>query len=244
MGTGPADVAWCAADPHFEAGDGALAVFHRWLDDFAARGPETLVLLGDLFSAWVALPAALSAEQREAVDHLAALGPRGRRLVFLVGNRDYFVEALRPSAFAVVAERWDLDLPGGGRVRFEHGDLVNTSDRAYLRWRLLSRSAAVSGLVRVLPGGLQRRFALRLERAMAPTNREYKATFPQAELARWAQAARAEGCTAAVLGHFHLDRTEAVEGLTVRFAPQFREEGAFLVLREDGSHDLRRAAAP
>jgi len=237
------EVVWCAADPHFTAGDGALPVFHRWLDAFAEAGPGTLVLLGDLFSAWVALPAALSTEQRALLDHLSELARKGRHLVFLVGNRDYFVEALRPAPFAVVAERWDLDLPGGGKVRFEHGDLVNTSDRAYQRWRRLSRSGAVSGLVKALPGGLQRRVALKLEKALAPTNRDFKAYFPEAELARWARQARAEGCTAAVLGHFHQDRTETVEGLRVRFAPQFREEGGHLVLGEDGSLELRSLAS-
>lgn len=240
MGTSPAELAWCAADPHLTAGDAALPVFHRWLDDFATRGPRTLVLLGDLFSAWVALPAALSGEQREVVEHLTVLAQQGRHLVFLVGNRDYFVEALRPAPFAVVAERWDLELPGGGKVRFEHGDLVNTSDRAYLRWRRLSRSGAVSGLVKVLPGGLQRRVALKLEKTMAPTNREYKAYFPEAELGRWAKQVRAGGCTAAVLGHFHQDRAVSAEGLAVRFAPQFREEGTHLVLSDDGSFEVRR----
>jgi UDP-2,3-diacylglucosamine hydrolase len=238
-----ADAAWCAADPHFTAGDPALPVFHRWLDGFAATGPRTLVLLGDLFAAWVALPAALSPVQREAVDHFSDLARAGRHLVFLVGNRDYFVEALRPAPFAVVAERWDLELPGGGRIRFEHGDLVNMSDRGYQRWRKLSRSGAVSGLVRVLPGRIQRRVAERLEKVMAPTNRDFKEYFPEAELARWAKQVRSEGCRGAVLGHFHEDRTETVEGLAVRFAPQFREEGAFLVVKEDGSLEVRRASA-
>lgn len=237
------DAAWCAADPHFTEGDAALPAFHLWLDAFGARGPRTLVLLGDLFSAWTALPAALAPHQREVLDHLGALAREGRRLVFVVGNRDYFVESLRPTPFAAVGDRWDLALPCGDTVRFEHGDLVNASDRNYQRWRLVSRMAAVESLVRALPGPLQRRLAERLERAMGPTNRAYKARFPALELARWARGARADGIAAAALGHFHEDRELEVEGVRVRLAPQFREGGEHLALRPDGAFEARTLAS-
>lgn len=235
------EAAWCAADPHFTEEDPALVTFHRWLGDFLREGPSTLVLLGDLFSAWVALPGGLSPAQHRVLGHLGELSKAGRRIVFLVGNRDYFVESYSPSPFSFAGQRWDLDLAGGKQVRFEHGDAINTSDVNYLRWRLFSRTAAVEGLARALPGGLQRRLALRLERAMAPTNRSYKAYFPQRELARWADGLRAEGVTAAAVGHFHEDREEVVAGVCVRFVPQFREEGAFLVVRENGIFESRSA---
>ncbi len=238
------EAAWCAADPHFTEGDPALPVFSAWLDAFAARGPETLVLLGDLFSAWTALPAALAPWQREPLERLGTLAEAGRRLVFVVGNRDYFVESLSPRPFAVVAERWDRVLPAGGRVRFEHGDLINTSDRNYRRWRRVSRSKTARRAVSLLPGPWQARLARRLERALAPTNRAYKAYSPQSELERWAREAVAQGCVAAAVGHFHEDREVEVEGLRVRFAPQFREDGAFLMLSEDGGFAVRRMAAP
>lgn len=222
-------------------GDPALPAFRRWLDAFEARGPGTLVLLGDLFSAWTALPAALAPHQRALLDRLGDLARSGRELVFVVGNRDYFVESLCPWPFAAVGDRWDLLLPGGARVRFEHGDLVNTSDRNYQRWRLVSRMAAVETLVRALPGSLQRRLAERLERAMGPTNRAYKERFPERELARWARDARADGVTAAALGHFHEDRELELEGLRVRLAPQFREGGEHLALLVDGTFEVRRS---
>lgn len=236
------DAAWCAADPHFTEDDPALEIFHRWLEDFLRFGPSTLILLGDLFSAWVALPGGISRAQNGVLDHLREVSRSGRQTIFLVGNRDYFVESLPASPFSFAGERWDMRLEGRMRVRFEHGDQINTSDLNYLRWRILSRTAAVAWIARALPGALQHSLAQRLERAMAPTNRGYKTYFPEAELVRWAEGLRADGVTAAALGHFHEDREEIVKGVRLRFVPQFREEGLFLAVGADGSFDLRGMA--
>ena len=95
-------------------------------------------------------------------------------------------------------------------------------------------------LFRALPGGAQRRVAGKLERALDRTNRSYKEYRPDAELSAWAGKLRTEGYAGAVLGHFHRDAEEVVEGLRVRFVPQFREDGAHLRIRADGSWSLER----
>jgi UDP-2,3-diacylglucosamine pyrophosphatase LpxH len=237
------DIAWCIADPHFGSGDPALETFDLFLKGFLDSGAGTLVLLGDLFRVWLARPRPRGEAEADVLISLDLLREKGRRVVYILGNRDYFLERLPPGTFDVLSERWDLETPTG-RVRFEHGDLINTSDRNYMRWRRFSRSGAVSLLFRALPEALQMRAAGRLERALDSTNRPYKEYRPEAELAAWAAKLRAEGFGGAVLGHFHRDAEEVVEGLRVRLLPQFREDGAHLRIREDGSWVLARVAAP
>ncbi|MEJ2368230.1 MAG: metallophosphoesterase [Acidobacteriota bacterium] len=234
---GPSDAAWCAADPHFHEGDPALASFYEWLDTFEASEVPNLVLLGDLFEVWIALPRVQAPHQTRLLERLQALAESGRRIVFIVGNRDYFVESVRPNPFEVIAERWDLDLPGGN-IRFEHGDLVNLSDHQYQRWRRFSRSRPVRAAFRLLPPPLQRSLAHRLERSLARTNLEYKQYHPEAELENWAEKTKREGCIAAVLGHFHRDLETRAAGITVRFLPQFRKGGPYLAVDEHGCFRL------
>lgn len=233
------DIAWCIADPHFEPSAPSLETFRKFMAAFRASGVPTLIFLGDLFPVWVALPGAQSPDQVEVAALLEGLRSEGRTVVYLAGNRDYFLDALSPSPFTVLAERWDAPAEGGP-IRFEHGDLINVSDEAYLRWRRFSRSRPVSLLFRMLPAGVQRRAALRMERSLDATNRPYKEYHPDAELTAWANDLKKRGYSGAVVGHFHRDAENDVDGFRVRFIPQFREDGAHLRLRHDGSWSLER----
>ncbi len=233
------DLAWCLADPHFERGDAALATFHRWTEAFLARGVQNLVLLGDLFQVWVGLPAVETEEQRAVLSALGRISSTGRNVVYLRGNRDYFIEGSLSEAGVHLRDQWDLDAPGG-LVRFEHGDLINSSDQNYLRWRELSRSATVSALFQLLSPARQRALAQKLERSLARTNTYYKAYRPERELNQWASRLAGQGVQTAVLGHFHVDEATHLSGVDIRFVPQFREDGAFLRVRADGSTLLQK----
>ena len=231
------DLAWCAADPHFERGDAALSTFYRWLESFRSAGVPTLVLLGDLFQVWIGLPAVQTEDQRELLGALGVLTASGRRVVYLRGNRDYFIEEPLAEAGVLLHDQWDL-VAAAGRVRFEHGDLINTSDRNYLRWREISRSGTVNGLFRLLPAARQRALAQRLERSLSKTNAFYKAYRPERELARWAEGLAAEGVRTAVLGHFHVDEEVDLEGVRIRFVPQFGTGGEHVRVSPDGTATL------
>ncbi len=232
------DIVWCAADPHFTADDPALPVFFRWLQAFERGGAPTLVLLGDLFQVWLGLAGAGTAEQEKVLDSLSALTAAGRRVVYLAGNRDYFVEAPASRAGLTVVESWEIRA-GDTLVHFEHGDLINTSDRAYMRWREVSRTGAVKSLVNALPARWQLALARKLETDLSTTNAAYKNYDPVRELEVWAERLRRRGIDLAVLGHFHLDRRMVSSGVTVRFVPQFREDGLHLRLDDSGRASLQ-----
>jgi UDP-2,3-diacylglucosamine hydrolase len=233
------DLAWCLADPHFERGDPALATFRRWIDSFLAHDVRTLVLLGDLFQVWVGLPAVETNEQRAVLSALGQVVAAGRQVVYLRGNRDYFIEEPLSVAGVLLRDQWDLGAPGN-LIRFEHGDLINSSDQNYLRWRELSRSATVSALFQLLSPARQRALALKLERSLGQTNAYYRTYRPERELHQWASRLASQGVHTAVLGHFHVDEATHLAGVDIRFVPQFREDGAHLRVRDNGSTVLQR----
>lgn len=239
----PRDLAWCAADAHLYDGDPVLPLFSGWLEAFEESGTPDLIVLGDLFRVWIALGSAQTPCQGEILRQLADLVAGGRRVIYIVGNRDYFAEAAGSVYGFAVAQSWDVVLPGGGRVRFEHGDLINTSDRQYLWWRRFSRSAPLRAAFRALPSGWQSALARRLERRFEKTNPAYKAYDPARELAIWAGSLRSEGVTGVVVGHFHRDEEREAAGVRVRFMPQFREEGLHLRIGVDGTLDVMSFAA-
>jgi UDP-2,3-diacylglucosamine hydrolase len=238
------DFAWCAADPHFGRDDPALPVFFDWLKAFEKSGAESLCLMGDLFQVWIGLPHAQSPDQKAVAKELGRLAASGRPVVYLMGNRDYFVEETARSAGFLARETWDLPLEAGGAVRFEHGDLVNVSDDNYLRWREISRSSTVRAIFQSLPPGRQVAIAEAIERKFSGTNLRYKDYRPERELEAWARRLAGQGVRKVVLGHFHVDETLHVAGVEVRFLPQFREEGRFLRVTREARLVLESFAGP
>ena len=123
------DLLWCAADAHLSEGDPAVPVFRQWLSSFEEAEVPTLVLLGDLFRVWIGLPSTQTSDQEEIMGRLGSLVSKGRSVIYLTGNRDYFADVAGKRQCLSVLDSWDLQAPGGARVRFEHGHLVNTSDK-------------------------------------------------------------------------------------------------------------------
>jgi UDP-2,3-diacylglucosamine hydrolase len=230
------DAAWCLADPHFGREDGAIPSFHRWLDLFLRSEARHLVLLGDLFEVWVGPREALTPAQAGVLEALARTA-EARPVTYLAGNRDYLVA--EEVARLGISVREALRLSAGGRrFHFEHGDLINTSDRPYLAFREVARSAAARAFVGALPPRWAARLGLFLEGRLSGTNRVFKRYEPVRELERWAEDLKAHGVDEAVVGHFHRSGTVRSGGLVVRFVPQFREEGFHLRIGPGGTARL------
>jgi UDP-2,3-diacylglucosamine hydrolase len=205
--------------------------------------PRAVVFLGDLFTVWLAPPKFREPGAQAVLDGFAALRRRGARVIFVVGNREFFVpaDAARARAWGLP---FDAVVPGaavlewsGRRYGITHGDLASRKDLPYLRWRWVCRSRPFEALFRALPGPLAHRLARRLERALALTNREIKIQYPADELRAFAQAVL-PGLDGFFIGHFHRDETLAVPGQpgTLRIVPDWHARKA--VLRLDARHRL------
>ena len=124
-----------------------------------------------------------------------------------------------------------------------HGDLVNVADRQYRTWRTFSRWAPVWRLFEVLPRGRRLRVAESVETRMRSTNLDYKATFPEEMVRRYAEPPLAAGHDLVVLGHFHLERDLATEGGHIIVLPAWRDDRRFFRIAPDGHATFETASS-
>lgn len=199
------------ADAHLGGPGGPAAPLLAALRDLPDRA-ERLVLLGDLFQVWVGHRKFETADVAAVVEALAGLRTRGLEVVYVEGNRDFFLAGSRYArAFdAVVAEY--AFVAGGRRYLAVHGDGLDDKDWKYRFWRRLSKSGPSRLAARAIPGAVARRIVHGTERALAQTNFKHKVRIPEEVIRAYAARRLAEGHDALLLGHFHEERRWSVPG--------------------------------
>lgn len=190
------------------------------LREITRRYPEAdWLFLGDVFDVWVGLPGLETEPQRSFLWWVQERRNAGRWIGLWMGNRDFFLDRFA-GQFDLLGEGVGGALPLE-RLAFEHGDLVNGTDRRYRFWNLVSRSAFMWILVALLPPTLAQRLASRLERSMRTTNQGYRLAFPQEA---FVEAAAEYAGSTFVTGHFHTHE-EAGSAVALPWA----HEGAFVL---------------
>lgn len=251
---GDAGYVYLVADSHLGDARAPVEGFVEMLHGL--ERPRLVVLLGDLFKVWLALPRFWDVRARRVLEGLHALRGRGVPVWLVVGNREFFLPATGAEAVArglpfdaVVPDAAVLHW-AGRRYGLTHGDLVNRRDRQYLRWRRLARSRPFAWLFRAMPGPLARRVAESLERTLASTNQEIKIAYPADELAAFT-AAVLPGLDGFFIGHFHRDETLRLPGdggqagaPVLRIVPDWFSSRQVLRLHADGRTELLDFTGP
>lgn len=195
------------------------------------ENPALVILLGDLFKVWLALPKFWDHQVRMLLEGLQQVRAGGTPVWFVVGNREFFLPRhpnLLPGSGlpfdTVIPEAAVLDW-NGRRYGLTHGDLANREDVQYLRWRRLCRSRPFEALFRAMPGPLARHIAHRLERTLGNTNLDIKITYPVQELESFGEVllGHERGLNEAFIGHFHREETIRPAGHTgaLRIVPDW-----------------------
>ena len=188
--------------------------------DAAPDDEQAVVVMGDLFDAWIGPEHWEEAGFAPMVEAFRRLQHRGIRLLLLRGNRDVLLEP--EDGEAVCAEVLDRVLveSAGRRVLITHGDEFCLRDRPYQRLRRALRSRVVRGTFRRLPLGVRRRMAAR----MRGVSRGAVARKPLDALSLVDDAVVAElrslGAEMAVIGHLHVAEERPLgDGLLLRVLP-------------------------
>lgn len=195
------------ADAHLGGPGGPAQGLVDQIDGLGPEDCEGLILLGDIFHVWVALPSFETEEIRLFLAAVERLRRRGVPVQYVEGNRDFF---LRDGPYADRFDEVVLETSfeaGGKRYLAVHGDGLNDRDLSYRFWRWLSKSPPVRLLVRSLPAAVARRFVRRTEERLARTNFKHKSRIPEEAISKYARRRLAEGYDVLLLGHFHEPRT-------------------------------------
>jgi UDP-2,3-diacylglucosamine pyrophosphatase LpxH len=204
------------ADSHLGGPGGSIEPMLDQLAQLPAEGIERLILLGDIFQAWVGLPRFETPEIARFVAALRELRRLGLRIDYIEGNRDFFL-AKSPyrDAFDSVGLETSFEADG---VRYlaVHGDGLNDRDWRYRTWRRLSKSLPVELALRTLPRRLAHRMVTSTDRRLASTNFKHRAELPETAIRAFAERRLAEGHDVLLLGHFHEEKNWPVENGEVR----------------------------
>jgi UDP-2,3-diacylglucosamine hydrolase len=204
------------ADAHLSGPGGPAGPLVAQLASLPAQGCRRLVLMGDLFQAWVGFESFETDDVRALVAALRDLRRQGVVVEYVEGNRDFFLAGgPYADAFDRVALETTFEV-AGVRYLAVHGDGLNDRDRKYRFWRWLSKSAPVRLLVRCTPRRLAHRMVHSTEARLSRTNFKHRAALPEAAIRAYAAQRLAEGYDVLLLGHFHEPRIWQVPGGEVR----------------------------
>jgi len=204
------------ADAHLGGPGGPAGPLVEQLAALPGQGCRRLVLMGDLFQAWVGFPRFETADVAAVVAALRRLRAQGVEIDYVEGNRDFF---LAGSPYADAFDRLGLETSftvAGVRYLAVHGDGLNDRDWKYRFWRRLSKSAPIRWLVRRTPARLARRLVASTERRLSKTNFKHRDALPEDAIRRYAERRLAAGYDVLLLGHFHEPRVWKVAGGEVR----------------------------
>ncbi len=207
------------ADAHLSGPGGKPAPLIDQLEALPDQGCRHLILLGDLFQAWIGFSRFETADIRAVVAALRRLRQGGLRIDYVEGNRDFFLgEGPYRDAFDAVVSEVAFEHCG---LRFlaVHGDGIDAADVAYRFWRRLSKSPPSRFFCRRLPRRLARRMVHTTERQLSRTNFKHKVRIPEEAVRAYTTARLAEGYDALLFGHFHEERRYAVPGGTALLLP-------------------------
>lgn len=224
---------WIIADLHLSEKDEKEAIlFHEFLEEFDKSEAGTLVILGDLFTHWIATEKGTTSFQRKILEKLTKIK---KEKIFLIGNRDYFVEDIEESPFSFAGKKFKFRLPSSKIVLFEHGETINESDRNYLVWSSFTRSQAVKSLLNILPQRILQNLAKKAEKDLSETNIDYKSQIPFEHLKKYAALQSEEGVNTIVLGHFHKRMSLEFEKTRIEIIDKFFPKGFFCTMDEEGN---------
>src|SRR5436305_12462097 len=175
------------ADAHLSGPGGPAGPLVAQLQALPSQGCRRLVLMGDLFQAWVGFPSFETAEVAAVVAALRQLRRQGIEIDYVEGNRDFF---LAGSPYADAFDRVVLETAftvGGVRYLAVHGDGLNDRDWQYRFWRRLSKCRPVELAVRRTPRPLAHRLVHRTEARLSRTNFKHKRELPLSAIRAYAE---------------------------------------------------------
>lgn len=236
------------ADPHLESVPDDV---ERMIQFVGTLKPaeHVLLFLGDLFHVWTASGRYHTARQKQLLDELSAFRSQGGLVFLTAGNRDLFFE---DKTFLAPETGLPFDAIGRNFLRFHsgddvivahHGDTVNLSDSAYLRWRKIVRSAWVKSIFNIFTAKRGKQLLYASEKRIKKTNSRFKIYFPEENWRKFVEEHH-ECCSPRLLlvGHFHpqspvIAKQGSTTGIVV---PSWHMTQAYLTIDAQLRFQMRR----
>lgn len=197
---------WIASDIHLGPQAPATQIAFKQFLDQAAQQSDALILLGDIFDAWIGDDVALQEPPGWLSDILAQLRGLAKSTPLFLGrgNRDFLLgSALARHIGAQLLPDTVILQTDCGPLLLSHGDEYCTADKNYQRFRRVVRSPLIQGLFLSLSLNTRRRIAAWARNRSMQANQiksdHIMDVSPQAIEKAWADS----GIDVVVHGHTH-----------------------------------------
>ncbi|MDX2471532.1 MAG: hypothetical protein QNL04_13245 [SAR324 cluster bacterium] len=196
------------ADAHLGAKPQALSDLVTWVKGLDAANTQ-LIFLGDLFHIWAAPKKYHSEDVTLLMCALEEFKQASGKSSLVVGNRDVFFKTgdqnpMKHLPFDEIALDFLQVKVGEKTLLCTHGDLVNSKDKQYLRWRRLLRSKLLRIGFAFVPAAKVKAIMMDLENKLKGTNQAFRIAFPVAEWENFLlKVTEKYPFDLLVVGHFH-----------------------------------------
>jgi UDP-2,3-diacylglucosamine hydrolase len=234
------------ADLHLDGQETPRALKFRELlerlAEEAKNAPVELYVLGDLFDFWYEYRAQLFELYRDDLRALTTAWEAGVKIFLLFGNRDfaYGKYVRRRFGATVLGDGEKITLTDARPTWLEHGDLLCTADRRYLRYRTMIRSWPVRMLFRLMPWALARKMIERIRLRAAADKASKRAETMQVDIAAARRRLEEHGCRLLICGHLHKAQNEDLgAGYRLVVLPSWSDSLAGMVDDTRGLREFR-----
>ncbi|MFH0939549.1 MAG: UDP-2,3-diacylglucosamine diphosphatase [Planctomycetota bacterium] len=227
------------ADAHLDGSDNSRAEkfreFLKRLTVESAQRTIELYVLGDLFAFWYEYRAPLFDIYRRDIEALESAWKANVRIYLFSGNHDFAYGRYAREHFGatMLGDGEQILLSDYRPAWLEHGDLLCTADRSYLRYRAIIRSWPVRLLFWLMPWALARRIIDYIQRKSAADKQRKLGHVFDIDLAAACVRLKEKNCRLLICGHTHRPITEDLgAGLRLVVLPAWREQAGGYV--DDG----------
>lgn len=189
------------SDLHLSAAE--PATFEAWAAYMDTTRADAVLILGDLFDAWVGDDARHEGFERDCAAVLKSAAAQ-RTVAFMAGNRDFLVgdALLADTGVLGLADPTVLDA-WSWRVLLTHGDALCLSDVDYQRFRSVVRSSEWQHQFLAQPLPERRAAARRMRSASEAAHRAHEGPYADVDADAAAAWLRGAGADHLVHGHTH-----------------------------------------
>lgn len=224
---------WIIGDSHVGLRAGEEVAMIAWLDRLAAKRPRSLYLNGDVFHYYIGNEKFMTPAVERFLLRLRALRDQGTDVIWVEGNRDFFVRGSAAEDAVSRVVDWEEIRAGERRVFVIHGDMINDRDLPYRFWRAFSKNRLMELAVRMVPRKLARRIVDRVEKKLSMSNFKHKTRLPVEQMDAYGRARQNEGYDLTVFGHFHHKLFVPETNPRVVVLPAWFEQGEALRINPD-----------
>lgn len=239
---------YCLADNHLGLGLKDIEHLINWIKELDPE-KSALAFLGDLFHIWAAPEKFQQPAVQAFLHELDLFRQKGGCSLLTVGNRDLLFQnqaAFNPDnglPFERIEQNiLEVSLDEKQSILLTHGDLVNSKDEQYLRWRKIVKSGWFRFLINRLPVKFVQNLMLDAERKMKQTNMDFRYEFPMEEWHHFLDKNHRQHPEAKLLisGHFHPEKliTTKREGLTGLVIPDTIQKLIYLKISSSLNFEL------